>query len=193
MLGPNYGKWWNEQPRYARLRYGLIILPFILIIAWMFYLYRSGAYLHDDIFEAVESGNICDIRALFSDGAYADARQDNGTSLLHHAIEMDHIEIVPLLIKEGADVNAMDYRDLTPIHLAAGKGHTMIVKLLIESGADPGVNSKQYGSPLHWAANSGHIEILRFLLDEGVTVDPQDRWGRTPFQYTMYLRHAIAD
>jgi ankyrin repeat protein len=116
MLGPNYGKWWNERPRYARLRYGLLILPVIIIISWMLYQYSTGAHLRDDLFDAVEHGNIGDIRALILGGAHANARQNNGTSLLHHAIEMDHIEVVPLLIKEGADVNAVDHRGLTPIH-----------------------------------------------------------------------------
>ena len=116
MLGPNYGKWWNERPRYARLRYGLLILPVIIITSWMLYQYSTGAHLRDDLFDAVERGNIGDIRALILGGAHANARQNNGTFLLHHAIEMDHIEVVPLLIKEGADVNAVDHRGLTPIH-----------------------------------------------------------------------------
>jgi len=62
MLGPNYGKWWNERPRYARLRYGLLILPVIIIISWMLYQYSTGAHLRDDLFDAVERGNIGDIR-----------------------------------------------------------------------------------------------------------------------------------
>ena len=49
------------------------------------------------------------------------------------------------------------------------------------------MKSEHYGCPLHWASNSNQIEIVRLLLDAGATVDPEDRWGRTPFQYSMYL------
>ena len=80
MLGPNYGKWWNERPGYARLRYGLIILPVILILLWVLYQYMSGVYLRVDIRNAVERGNLGDIRALIMDGAPADARHDNGAA-----------------------------------------------------------------------------------------------------------------
>ncbi|MBT8370128.1 MAG: ankyrin repeat domain-containing protein, partial [Deltaproteobacteria bacterium] len=177
MLGPNYRQWWNERPMSARLRHGLIILPVVLILLWVLYQYMSGVHLRADIRDAVERGNLGDIRALIMDGAPADTRHNDGTSLLHRALAMGHIKVVPLLIKEGADVNAADSRGITPIHLAAGKGNTTIVKLLIQSGADPGVKSEDYGLPLHWASNSGHMEILRLLLDSGATVDPEDRWG----------------
>jgi len=116
MRGPNYGKWWNERPRYARLRYGLIILPVVFILLWVLYLYTSGVYLRADVRDAVERGNLGDIRALIMDGAPADTRYNNGTSLIHRALALGHIKVVPLLIKEGADVNAVDDRGLTPIH-----------------------------------------------------------------------------
>ena len=146
MLGPNYGKWWNEQPKYARLRYGLVILPVIILLSWMLYQYSTGAHLRDEIFDAVERCAIKDIRALILEGASADVRQNNGTSLLHHAIDMGCLEVIPLLIKEGADVDAVDHRGLTPMHLAAGEGNNKIVELLIQSNADPAVDSEQYGA-----------------------------------------------
>jgi hypothetical protein len=190
MLGPNYGKWWNERPRYARLRYALFILPFVLISAWMLYLYRSGAHLRDDIFEAVGSGNIGDVRALISDGAYADAREDDGTSLLHHAIEMDHTEFVPLLIEEGADVNAVDHRDLTPIHLAAGKEDPAIVTLLIEHGADVNVSTPGlHVTPLHQAVRYGHENIVRLLLNSGANVNAYSRLYGTPLHWVAEAGH----
>ncbi|MCP4673201.1 MAG: ankyrin repeat domain-containing protein, partial [Desulfobacula sp.] len=158
MLGPNYGKWWNERPLYARLRYGLMILPAILILLWMLYQYKSGVYLRSDIRNAVDCGNLGDIRALIKNGASADTKYNNGMSLLHQALANGHIKIVRQLIKEGAEVNVADQRGITPMHLAAGKGNTEIVKILIQKGADPSARSEQYGLPLHWASNSGQIK-----------------------------------
>ncbi len=99
MLGPNYGEWWNERPIYKRLRYGLMILPVALILLWVLYQYTSGVYLRAGIRDAVERDNLGDIRTLIMKGAPADAQHNNGTSLLHWAIEMGHTKVVPLLIK----------------------------------------------------------------------------------------------
>ena len=176
---------------YARLRQGLIILPVVLILLWVLYQYMSGVYLRDDILDAVEHGNLGDVRALIMDGAPVDARHNNGTSLLHRAIEMGHIKVVPLLIKEGAEVNAVDHRGITPIHLAAGKVNTTIVKLLIQSGADPGVKSEDYGLPLHWAASKGWRDIATRLIYLGADTEVQDRMGNTALHKAA--RHGYYD
>ena len=158
MLGPNYGRWWNERPIYARLRLVLIILPVVLILLWALYQYNR-VHLLSGIRDAVERGNLDDIQALIMEGAPVDARYNNGASLLHRAVEMGRIKVASLLIKEGAEINAKDNRGLTPNHLAAGERNTRVVKLLIKNGADPGVESKHYGFPLHWAASKGWQEI----------------------------------
>jgi ankyrin repeat protein len=201
MLGPSYGKWWNEQPRYARLRYGLIVLPFVLILSWVLYQYATGVYLRADIFDAVERGNLGDIRALILDGAPADARQNNGTSLLHQALEMNHFNVVPLLIKEGADVNAVDHRGITPIHLAAGKGNTALHKaarqgnhdlliLLIEHNADVNVSTQGlHVTPLHKAVRYGHEKIVRVLLNSGANVNAYSNLYGTPLHWAAEKGH----
>ena len=78
MLGPNYGEWWNERPASKRARLGFAIIPFILILLWVLYLYLSGARLGVQLFNAVERGDVTEVLNLLERGASLGVRWQEG-------------------------------------------------------------------------------------------------------------------
>lgn len=73
-------------------------------------------------------------------------RDDDGWTVLHHAVFKRDFSEVRLLLKAGADVNAKSshYRDgktyfttgTTPLHIASRIGDVAVFWLLIDNGAD---------------------------------------------------------
>lgn len=189
MIGPSYGKWWEEHPAKARARLGLVILPVVVLSLWFLYLYTAGAYLGRALFDAVERGDLAEIHALLERGAPISARNGDGATLLHWSLVHGRSDLVALFIDLGADVSTVDRYGVAPIHLAASNGDAATVALLIERGAVANVVSDRYGAPLHWAAHAGQLEVARRLLDAGAAVDPGDQWGRTPLHYAVLLGH----
>jgi ankyrin repeat protein len=137
------------------------------------------------------------------------AKDDDGSTPLHHAAFDGYKEIAELLIAAGAEVNAKDDRlrktplDLAinynqtetvdllrkhggisgaadSIHLAAAVGNIEVVKQHLAAGVD--VNAKGYRgfTPLHYEARNGHKEIAELLIAKGANVNVKDDAGETP-------------
>ena len=50
-------------------------------------------------------------------------------------------------------------------------------------------------TPLHLAASNGHLAAVRYLVEKGLEkgnlkdVNPEDRWGGTPYDDALRERH----
>ena len=58
-----------------------------------------------DIHEAAKTGNIEAVKQHLAAGAYVNALDHEGNTLLLYAVSNDQTEIIRLLIDKGADVN----------------------------------------------------------------------------------------
>ena len=113
---------------------------------------------------------------LLEYGADANARDDNGRTLLHiHIIK--NKEIAQLLLKHGADVNAKNKRGEIALHTAENKG---VAQLLLEHGADANARDNNGKTPLHITENK---EIAQLLLEHGADVNAKDRHETTPLHW----------
>lgn len=68
--------------------------------------------------------------SLFSNGADVNAPQRGGWSVLHAAVDRDHIELVRYLLRRDAAVDARDAKGETPLDVARRRGFGEIAKLL---------------------------------------------------------------
>jgi ankyrin repeat protein len=104
-------------------------------------------------------------RLLLEAGASTDARQDDGSGVLHvmatgrpsrndedAAIERDLLEG---LLKAGAEVNAVSMDGQTPLHRAARSANAKFINLLVEHGARLDAKDKEGRTPLDVVANPG--------------------------------------
>lgn len=126
---------------------------------------------------------------------------EEGRTLLHHAVLADDEYEVQRLINLGSNVNKHDKKfGCTPLHYAVDRASFWMCKLLIEAGAD--VNSKDdHGlTPLHYTTHNrldslhdeekfsyfpcgGLSEICLLLLQAGAHVNHKDYTGKTSLHY----------
>jgi hypothetical protein len=95
------------------------------------------------------------VRSLLDRGVNPNAKDANGSTLIHYAVTNNQIDIAKLLIDRGADIHAHYGRDRhTVLHLAVLHEDGEMTKLLLDNKADPNVRDSFYYTPLH-------ISVLR--------------------------------
>jgi ankyrin repeat protein len=111
---------------------------------------------------------------------FAAARDNGGSTLLHHAAGFASVSTIEAVLAKGADVRAVNRRRSTPLHWAIHDEAK--VRLLVASGAN--VNAKQADgrTPLFQAASMGgnSTSIVRFLLENGADPNLAAANGQTP-------------
>ncbi len=92
------------------------------------------------------------------------AKDDDGWTLLHKAVDKHHFKAIEILIKKGVDVNAKDKYGWTPLHLAAFIGNIEISEILLANDADANVKNSEDSLPWQIAILGGHLKIAEKLI-----------------------------
>jgi beta-lactamase regulating signal transducer with metallopeptidase domain len=123
------------------------------------------------LLEAIDDGNIQDVRELLDEGANVNAViNDDGTPLIVAARE-GQLQIVQLLLDRGADPNLAVAGDGAPIIMAAREGHARIVEVLLDRGADVELVVPEDENALIQASGEGHLEVVKLLVARGANVN----------------------
>jgi ankyrin repeat protein len=149
--------------------------------------------LHEELFKAVENGDIARVKELLKMGSSSKdvegvvkARDGLGNTLLHIAAYKGYKEIVATLldyartwnflwVNEGENV----FND-TPLHKASINGHADVVELLLKHGAHVDATSWYGSTPLHYAAYNGHANIVKLLLENCADPSVENNIGKKP-------------
>ncbi|MHC9538749.1 MAG: ankyrin repeat domain-containing protein [Vulcanimicrobiota bacterium] len=118
---------------------------------------------YSSIIEAINGGDIKEVKVFIEKGAYVNARTPDGNVLLHRAVILGYKDIVELLISSGADVNVRGKDGVMPLHSACAGDHKEMVELLILKGADIYAKTIRGETPLDKAEENGNKEIADFL------------------------------
>jgi ankyrin repeat protein len=84
------------------------------------------------------------------------AISNNRPTLLHRAIEVEHIQVANFLIRHGSNINEQDQKKHTPLHTAIVNRRTKALKWLIEQGAE--LHSPSKNPYLIFATENNYLE-----------------------------------
>ena len=126
--------------------------------------------------DAVKAGDLATMRGLLKQPGAAKTATADGTTPLHVATDLDHLEAAALLVRGGADVKAVNRYGVTPLYSAALNGNAAMVELLLNAGADPNAALPEGETALMTAARVGKVDAMRVLLARGAKVNVKERW-----------------
>ena len=109
--------------------------------------------------------------------------------LCHYAM-VGILDEVRRALAKGEDVNSKDENNRTGLMYAVWKNHNPVVRLLLEQPT-VALNCIETGkTALHYAAVGDNVEGVQLLLADPRlnTVNPKDKWGRTPVMVAMELK-----
>jgi ankyrin repeat protein len=175
-----------------------------------------------EIFGALNTGDTERFKRLLGEHPdLANARNENGDSLLLAAAYLGRRDLFELLIRSGAGVslfeaaavglldrvrdgieedparvNAYSHDGWTPLHLASFFGHAEVATLLLDRGADVNARSKstrfaRENTPLHAAAANRQIGVAEVLISHGADVNARDGSGFTPLALAANTRNDL--
>ena len=139
------------------------------------------------LFEAIDEG-----KELVAEGVMRnsklnlDARNANGETALHRAVEKGMKDLARALVAAGSSLRARSVNGETALHLAALHSDPALTAMLLDAGADARARNDEGETVLHWAALSGNPQVGKLLLDKGADPNLADLKGNRAL-------HAAAD
>ncbi len=117
-------------------------------------------------------------KMLATDADLVKARDEGGSTPLHHAAGFATLATMQLLLDKGADVNAANRRNSTPLFWAIHDEAKL--RLLLARGADAVKRQADGRTPLYQAVSIGNgTAIVKLLLEKGVDVNAVTATGET--------------
>ena len=124
-------------------------------------------HLIDQVIDNLGTENSVQLaRALINKIGKTDITDDDGNTLLMHAVARQNQPLITMLLSEGASPNAVNKEGFAPIHLATSNGDNSSVYALMMSGGNPNLKDNNGNTPLMYAAkmcNNNSIKIMMAL------------------------------
>jgi len=128
-------------------------------------------------------------RELKREPALASLRDEEGTPLLHHAVEALRPALAALVLGHGGSVSDVDAKGETGLHRIADMRRApqgaaaKMAGLLLDHGADPNARNWDDVTPLHQAVRARNIAVVELLLARGADPNARDKGrGSTPLR-----------
>ncbi len=129
------------------------------------------------------------VRELLARGADPNAKDEDGDTPLHNAVQDGNEELARLLVASGADVNVENAGGSTALHYAVCESRSL-TELLLSHGAAVDPTDRQGDTPLHNAALRGQADIVELLLTKGANPNARNNAGQTPLDKATRRRHS---
>lgn len=107
------------------------------------------------------------VRTFINNVGNVDIEDDDGNTLLMHAVANKHQSMIAMLLSEGANPNFKNKLGFTPMHLAASNGDNKAIHYLIMAGGNPNLRDNDGNTPFMYAAMMCNKETNKLMLDMG--------------------------
>ncbi|MGL9761993.1 MAG: ankyrin repeat domain-containing protein [Wolbachia sp.] len=147
--------------------------------------------LIEKLFKAIKSNNFEIVDSLVKQGVVINAKDTDGWTALHYAVNNGRIDIVRILLTNRADVTQVTNKSNTPLHIAVLKDHKEIVGVLVQHVSNDKLNSfinagtTSGATSLHVAAKNGSLEIVKSLLKHGAIYNIKNKEDKTPIDFSQ--------
>ena len=138
-------------------------------VAWLWVASVSAGGADLQLIEAIKDHDHETVRALLTQKVDVNAREGDGATALHWAVERDDLETIEALLGAGADVNAANDYGVTPISLACTNRNATVVKKLLVAGADPNAATSMGETALMTCARTSSADAVAALFDHGAS------------------------
>lgn len=131
----------------------------------------------NDIFVCCKKGDLAALeKMILANPCSIDEKDPNMdfNTLLHIAVENDHVDICRFLLSKNANVSERNKRGCTPLHICC---NIAIAELLMFSGADKDARDALGNTPLIYAATSNRVDVCQFLIKSGANPNLSNKEG----------------
>jgi hypothetical protein len=155
----------------------------------------------DAMMDAICTGNIETVQSIIiATPEIVNARREDGTTLLQHAVYRNHVDILDLLLSNDANPRLADRFGITPLHAAVTVGNVSSSRRLLGKGACVEAADKNGETALFYALRAKDVAMVSLLLRKKADVNAENRMGNTvlhllahgeyPHNITALLRQA---
>lgn len=136
-----------------------------------------------DFIAAVTKGDKNIAIKQLNQGAYVNARNQNGATALFIAAQNGNIDLVRALLDKNADVKLTNNMGMTALFPAAEGGRTEIARLLVDKGIDVNTKTNIGWTALMAAVNNGRKDSTRLLIEHGADVNAKTNDEKTVLSF----------
>ncbi|XP_049795921.1 ankyrin repeat and protein kinase domain-containing protein 1-like isoform X1 [Schistocerca nitens] len=119
------------------------------------------------------------IKVLLNHSADMNLGNNERSTPLHKACELDLVDRAHLLLESGADINAANNNHSRPIHEAIKRKSVEMVNLLVKFEADLSLRDSDGRTPIMTAAYMGFHEVLKKLNTPDLNIINESQFGES--------------
>ena len=137
----------------------------IFIIIFFSISVSHRGYTEEYIWDLVQRFDRSGVEKILSENpSMINAKNPEGMTPLHIAVQNKNEELAALLMKNGPDINIKDNNGITPLHVAVNENSENLAKLLIENGADINVKDTEGRTPLEIARLNNNFKLAGLIF-----------------------------